>query len=70
MRSVVVAVGFGLLACACGEQRPAIDPPLVSGVTSSNGGGQRSTGAIPNFTVGPNGGRVTNGVPSDRGAAY
>jgi len=69
IRALITTAVFGLTVCACGPQRPAIDPRLDSGVTSSNGGGQRATGAVPNFSVGPNG-PTTGGVPSSAGAAY
>ncbi|MBV8915789.1 MAG: hypothetical protein JOZ05_22470 [Acetobacteraceae bacterium] len=67
---LVLAAGLGLLVCACSNQRPAVDPQLNSGITSSNGGGQRATGAIPNFGVGPNGAAVTPGAPAGTGNAY
>ncbi len=72
IRAVITSVVIGLAATACSappEQRPAIDPALESGVTSSNGGGQRTTGAIPNLDIGA-GGATRSGVPSSRGNAY
>lgn len=68
-RSLMITLALGLAVCACGPQRPAIDPALESGVTSSNGGGMRQTGAIPSVSVGPNG-ATTSRVPSSAGAAY
>lgn len=69
IRTMITTLALGLSVCACGPQRPAIDPALDSGVTSSNGGGQRATGATPNVGVGPSG-SVDGQAPSSRGAAY
>ncbi len=71
IRAIITTVALGLAVSACNAppQRPAIDPALESGVTSSNGGGQRTTGAIPNIDIG-SGGAVRTGVPSARGNAY
>jgi len=69
IRALITTIAIGITVCACGPQRPAIDPHLDSGVTSSNGGGQRTTGAIPNVSVGPSG-ATRSGVPSSAGAAY
>ena len=69
IRMTIATVALGLSLCACGPQRPAIDPALDSGVTSSNGGGQRATGATPNVSVGPSG-SVGGRAPSAAGAAY
>ena len=69
LRIVITTAAICLGVAACGEQRPAIDPKLESGVTSSNGGGQRATGAVPDVTVGPRGTTTTN-APSSPGAAY
>lgn len=72
IRTLFTIVALGLAVSACGPtqpERPAIDTALDSGITSSNGGGQRATGAVPNLDIGP-GGAVRTGVPSSRGAAY
>lgn len=72
IRAIITSVVIGLAVTACSsppEQRPAIDPALDSGVTSSNGGGQRATGAIPNLDIGA-GGATRSSVPSGRGNAY
>lgn len=72
MRAITTVLALGLIVSACNSapaQRPAIDTALDSGITSSNGGGQRATGAIPNIDIG-SGGATRSGVPSSRGAAY
>lgn len=71
LRTIATTVALGLAVCACasGPQRPAIDPKLDSGVTSSNGGGQRATGNTPNVSVGGTGPAQTQ-APSSRGPAY
>jgi len=69
IRALITTIAIGIAVSACGPQRPAIDPQLDSGVTSSNGGGQRTTGAIPNVSVGPSG-AIRSGVPRSAGAAY
>lgn len=71
LRTVIVILALGGAVSACGPQRPAIDPALQSGVTSSNGGGQRQTGG--GVSVGVNSGvgaTTTTGMPNSRGAAY
>ena len=60
---------FITTAAICREQRPTIDPRLESGVTSSNGGGQRQTGAVPDLTIGPNGTTRSRALTGP-GAAY
>ena len=70
MRTIFTLAALGLALCACTDQGGVSSTTPVSGITSSNGGGQRATGAIPNFAVGPNGGAVTTGVPNGRGNAY
>ena len=69
LRAIITTAAICLAVSACGEQRPAIDPKLESGVTSSNGGGQRATGAVPDLTIGPNG-TTTTSTPTSKGAAY
>jgi hypothetical protein len=69
LRTIITTAAICLAVSACGEQRPAIDPKLESGVTSSNGGGQRQTGAVPDLAIGPNGAGATT-APTSRGAAY
>lgn len=71
IRLVVATMAIGLTLSACGPQRPAIDPRLESGVTSSNGGGQRATGNVNSVTIGPNGAGTLNRAPTNSaGAAY
>jgi hypothetical protein len=69
IRTIAATVALGLVVCACGPQRPAIDPQLESGITSSNGGGTRELGNIPNVAIGPNGEAQTQS-PNTRGPAY
>ena len=67
-RTVVTVILASLALTACGPQRPAIDPALESGVTSSNGGGVRATGGLNQIDIGPNGARTS---PSNQaGRAY
>ena len=70
IRSLSLTVVLGLAVCACGNTTPdtAISPNLNSGITSSNGGGQRQTGAINTQSIGP-AGSTANGS-SSKGAAY
>ncbi len=69
IRAIFTTAVLGLAVCACGPQRPAIDPALDSGITSSNGGGTRALGNNPGVSVG--GGVATNpGIPNSRGPAY
>ncbi len=69
IRAIFTTAVLGLAVCACGPQRPAIDPALDSGVTSSNGGGTRALGNNPGVSVGS--GVATNpGIPNSRGPAY
>lgn len=70
MRVVFILTGLGLALCACSNQGGVSSTTPPSGITSSNGGGTRATGNIPNFAVGPNGGGVTTAVPNSRGNAY
>lgn len=73
LRTTITIAALGLAVCACGQQtqqRPAIDPRLDSGVTSSNGGGQRATGATPNIPLGTSSPSGPQQAPSNRGAAY
>ncbi len=69
LRTIIATAAICLAVSACGDQRPAIDPKLVSGVTSSNGGGQRATGAVPDLAIGPNGVAPTR-APTSVGGAY
>ncbi len=74
IRLTVLAAACVLLA-ACQDQQPvragsATSPQLDSGVTSSNGGGQRTTGDLPSVNVGGPQGPTTTGVPNSTGAAY
>lgn len=68
MRALATTIALGLAVCACGPQRPAIDPRLDSGVTSSNGGGQRALGNLNQIDIGPNGART--GPSNQAGRAY
>ena len=49
----VAIVAFATLLAACAEVRPdpVVSPQLDSGITSSNGGGQRALGNQPNVGV-------------------
>lgn len=68
IRTIAATIVLGLGVCACGPQRPAIDPALESGVTSANGGGQRALGNLNQIDIGPNGARQ---APSNQvGRAY
>ncbi len=59
---VVAAATFGIVALAgCSSNLPPATVP-ASGVTSSNGGGMRATGAIPD--VGVSNGTATVGTMS------
>ena len=53
----VVLVGSAVLLAACNGQPPPGHAALDSGITSSNGGGQRAVGDLPEVDV-------TNGKPS------
>lgn len=69
LRTIIATTAICLAVSACGDQRPAIDPKLESGVTSSNGGGQRVLGSTPNISTGQNG-VVTQRSNNTQGAAY
>jgi hypothetical protein len=81
MKSITLAAAaaFSCLAlAACSNSSPNTPPNSVSsggtgaapsGITSSNGGGMRQTGAIPNVGV-TSGQATTTGVPNSKGAAY
>jgi hypothetical protein len=68
IRSVTVTILLGLAVCACGVPDTAVSPQLNSGITSSNGGGQRQTGALNTQSIGPAGAMPTSS--SSKGAAY
>ncbi len=65
---IAVLACAGLSACASVDSRPAT--PASSGVTSSNGGGQRALGDIPSVGVNTGGGANATGVSSKKGDAY
>ncbi len=69
LRTIVPTVALGLVVCACGPQRSAIDPKLDSGVTESNGGGTRALGNSPNISLGGTGAAQPPSSNS-RGPAY
>ncbi len=81
MKSLTLAAAAALscLALAACSNPSAGTPPNTvssggsgvapSGITSSNGGGMRQTGAIPNVGV-SGGSATTTGVPNSKGAAY
>ena len=73
LTSMAVACGIGLAACSPspGTSDAVTTSPqgAPSGVTSSNGGGQRQLGDIPNVSFNQNGAYQTN-APASRGAAY
>jgi hypothetical protein len=71
-------IGIALVACVglggCASTGPgtanANGPNQApSGVTSSNGGGQRQLGSIPSVGIG-NGMTTTGPVPNSKGASY
>ena len=73
MRQVFIVLGVCLAVTACAGERPGGDPAvssrLDSGVTSSNGGGQRVLGSTPNISSGT-GGVVTQRSNNSQGGAY
>ena len=69
LRAMITTAAICLAVSACGPQRPTIDPKLESGVTSSNGGGQRATGAVPDLAIGPRGASDTT-APTSPGGSY
>jgi hypothetical protein len=68
LRSITVTILLGLAVCACGTPDTAISPQLNSGITSSNGGGQRQTGGLATQSIGPAGTMPTSS--SSKGSAY
>ena len=68
IRTIAATIILGLGVCACGPQRPAIDPALESGVTSSNGGGQRALKNLNQIDIGPTG--AQSGPSNQTGRAY
>ncbi len=70
IRSLTLTVLLGLAVCACGNSTPdtAVSPQLNSGVTSSNGGGQRTTGGLNTQSIGPAGAMPSNSAT--KGSAY
>ncbi len=70
LRSMTVTILLGLAVCACGNTGPgsATSPNLVSGVTSSNGGGVRTTGALNTQGIGPAGAQPTSA--NSKGSSY
>lgn len=72
MRTIVVltVMCLALVACQAGSaNQPASSNVGDSGITSSNGGGQRALGNTPNVSVGT-GGTTLQPAPSSRGNAY
>ena len=76
MAALVVSCA-GLAACAStgpGSANANSPAQAPSGVTSSNGGGQRQLGNIPSvgITTGPSGvsGTTVGAVPNSKGASY
>ncbi len=73
MKRTLITFGICLAITGCAGERPGGDPPisarLDSGVTSSNGGGQRVLGSTPNISTGQNG-VVTQRSNNTQGAAY
>ena len=73
MRRIILVTGVCLAIAACAGERPGGDPPisarLDSGVTSSNGGGQRVLGGTPDVSSGPAGATVRRSNNA-QGAAY
>ena len=63
---------FGLAACAStGPGSASANGPTAapSGITASNGGGQRAVGGIPSVGVSSSGTSVS-AVPNSKGASY
>lgn len=73
MKQIVAVLGVCLALSACAGVHPGVDPAvsarLDSGVTSSNGGGQRVLDGTPNIGVN-SGGAVSSRVNNTQGAAY
>ena len=73
MQRVLIVAGICLAMAACAGERPGGDPPisarLDSGVTSSNGGGQRVLEGTPNISTGTSG-AVRQRSNNSQGAAY
>ena len=65
---LAAAIAIGLAGCNVTPPPPGAT--LDSGITSSNGGGQRATGGLENVTVGPNGARVTQQPRDPRVPTY
>ena len=59
-----LAAAFAIALAGCNATPPPPSATLDSGITSSNGGGARQLGNLPNVTVGPNGTSVTE-LPRD-----
>ena len=70
---VVLCACVGLVGCAgtsAGTANANAPGQPQSGVTSSNGGGQRALGDIPNVGVTNGVGATTTNVPNSKGASY
>ena len=79
LRTIITVTALGFAVCACNPQGGITDPrvgggvaspSLDSGVTSSNGGGQRATGATPNIPLGTSSPSGPQRAPNGLGAAY
>ena len=72
----LAAIGcLGLSACNGSAQNPALDSTtgparLDSGITSSNGGGQRALGNAPNVGINSSGGATGGGITNQKGNTY
>ncbi len=73
IKQVSIIAGACLALAACAGAEPgggtATSARLDSGITSSNGGGQRATGNTPNIGT-SNMGAVQTPVNNTKGAAY
>ncbi len=75
MTALALLSCVGLTACASGStgagsansNGPTQAP---SGITSSNGGGQRALGNIPSVGTTTGGGATATSVPNSKGASY
>ncbi len=73
MTALALMACVGLSACAStgagsANSNGPTQPP--SGITSSNGGGQRALGNIPSVGTTTGGGVTSTSVPNSKGASY
>ncbi len=75
MTALALLSCVGLAACANGNTGPGSansngPTQAPSGITSSNGGGQRALGNIPSVGTTTGGGVSSTSVPNSKGASY